>query len=168
VVSDRLRWRANPVAALDDQQRVDLLQLLGRMVCRTPAGCLEWRGKVTAAGYARVVFHGRLTFVHRLVVAAGGRTLSRTDTVDHTCHNTRCLNARHLRVVGISENCADNGNARKRRCRHGHSLRDAIVVTQRRTWRYADGTTRTKTYRGRRCRSCYVKFCKRAAMRIAA
>lgn len=41
-------------------------------------------------------------------------------TIDHLCRNRACGNPKHLRILTLSENSKDGGNARKTYCPQGH------------------------------------------------
>lgn len=70
----------------------------------TKGGCILWAGPVTAAGYGRVQAHGRSKYAHRYVWEQAHGPLGSNELVDHICHQTRCVNAEHLRMATRAEN----------------------------------------------------------------
>ena len=68
------------------------------------SGCWLWLGG-TREGYGAISVKGRTTGAH--VVAwqlTHGRPVPPGQMVDHLCHNRRCINPHHLRVVTPSQN----------------------------------------------------------------
>lgn len=66
--------------------------------------CWQWTGSTTTRGYGVFKYKSERTYAHRhsLELALGESLGERM--VDHLCHNSLCVNPRHLRPASNSEN----------------------------------------------------------------
>lgn len=87
-------------------------------------GCKLWTGAVNSSGYPVVRDGSKVVLAHRKAINYFG-----PKTVHHTCHNKRCVNPKHLKVMDASENSAETSESMKERCKFGHSLKDAYTFT---------------------------------------
>lgn len=96
------------------------------------AGCWLWMGKVTTAGYGRVVVDGRATVAHRLSYRLHRGAIPDGLFVCHHCDVRLCVNPEHLFLGDAAANLGDM--VRKGRSnrgeRHGHSklTPDAVLA----------------------------------------
>ena len=72
-------------------------------VRKTP-GCWEWSGALDGGGYGLFTFEGRQQGAHRVSLSLCGLVVPEGCQVDHRCHNRRCVNPSHLRVVTAKQN----------------------------------------------------------------
>lgn len=97
---------------------------------RGPDECWPWTLSVQAvSGYGQVGWadegrnHG--TTAHRVAWTSVNGPIPDGLTVDHRidrCPGGNCCNLGHLRLLTNEANGADNGNARKARCKRGHKF----------------------------------------------
>jgi hypothetical protein len=116
-----------------------------------PGGCWPWMRSVGSHGYGQLRWDGTTRLIHRVVWEHVNGTIPKGLTVDHICHNRRCCNPDHLRLLTNLDNASDNGFATRTHCPQGHPYDEAN------TGRYMD-----KRY-GRRHRTCLT--CARERMR---
>lgn len=75
--------------------------------------CWEWRGYVQN-GYGIFKHGGERMYAHRYAMTvAVGRELQRYELVDHLCHNTSCVNPKHLRLADDRMNAENRAGAAK-------------------------------------------------------
>lgn len=104
-------------------------------------GCLVWTKSVGSHGYGNSWDGISVRVAHRVAwVLDRGRQIPDGLTVDHMCHNRRCVNPAHLRLLTNIENATDNGQGRKTHCPRGHA--------------YDASNTYIGPTGGRRCRTC--------------
>jgi hypothetical protein len=124
-------------------------------------GCWEFTG-ATTAGYGMVML-GRgvgTARAHRVVYEDCVGPIPAGMTLDHLCHNTRCVNPGHLEPTTRRENTlrqwaagrsnAGAANRAKTHCKHGHPF---------------DGANTYHYDRQRRCRACSRENARRYAAR---
>jgi len=75
-------------------------------------GCLVSRYSVGSHGYAQAWCNGTVTLCHLIVWRYLEGEMPEGFTVDHTCHNRRCIERTHLRLLTNSDNASDNGQVR--------------------------------------------------------
>lgn len=112
---------------------------------RRDGECIESTYALGSHGYPQVPtrFEGRTRMVlaHRLMWELCRGPIPDGLTVDHECHNRRCINPDHLRLLTHSQNASDNGFATRTHCPAGHAYDEANTYRKPRTgWR--------------RCRTC--------------
>ena len=94
--------------------------------------------------YPQIGWHdgGRriVTLCHRVIWEAEHGPIPKGMTVDHICHERRCLNLAHLQLLTNEENGRANGHTLKTHCPRGHA--------------YDDVNTYVNRYGHRICRSC--------------
>lgn len=62
--------------------------------------CLLWRGRAQPNGYGKIGDR----YVHRIAFEAVHGPIPEGKVVDHSCHQTLCVNPEHLRAATYSEN----------------------------------------------------------------
>ena len=71
-------------------------------------GCWIWTkgdsGNGRGGGYGRVYYQGQMVAAHRLMYVLTHGYLHRSQQVDHTCCNRRCINPAHLQATTHKEN----------------------------------------------------------------
>lgn len=88
-------------------------------VDKTPT-CWNWtRNTVQRNGYFYYKFNGQNRFVHRYVYEALVGPIPDGLTIDHLCHNKRCVNPHHLEATTLHENVY-----RPHAARTGHAIPD--------------------------------------------
>lgn len=99
---------------------------------------------VGSHGYAQVGWYVRgqqtMTLAHRVAYLAVNGPIPNDLTVDHICHNRRCINPGHLRLLSNVDNGRGNGQPDKTHCPSGHA--------------YAGPNLYTDPKGHRRCREC--------------
>jgi len=118
-------------------------------VCENPeTGCWEWTASTNSRGYGLAsVGGGEVMLAHRVSYLLHIGPID--DTVDHTCHNKRCVNPHHLEAVGRDENVKrawrdglikDSWlgaiNRQKTECKRGHPLAGDNLYTDPAGHRY--------------------------------
>lgn len=93
-------------------------RLLARVVMG-PNGCHVSEYSTGSHGYAQIGWYGedgktQMRLGHRVAWEARHGPIPDGLTVDHLCHNRRCVNVDHLRLLTNRENGQRNG-------RHGHA-----------------------------------------------
>lgn len=69
-----------------------------------PGGCWTWTGHVSTGGYGQFNVNRRLVSVHRFAYELLVGPIPEGLFIDHRCHNKRCVNPAHLRVVTNKQN----------------------------------------------------------------
>jgi len=120
----------------------------------TEAGCWEWQGGRTSAGYGHAYLDGRMQYVHRVMVERmSGSPIPPGREVDHLCRNPPCCNPNHLEVVTHAENMRRGRFGAATHCPRGHAYEGANLRINA-----SNG--------GRECRAC-IRERKRRAYRAA-
>lgn len=125
-------------------------RVIGRVLADTVtvegSGCIETTRGTGSHGYGQMSwgedgeqFYG---LTHRIAWYAAHGDIPDHLTVDHICHNRRCVNVDHLRLLTPSDNGKTNGQTLKTHCPRGHEYDEAN------TYLAPSGTG------GRRCRAC--------------
>lgn len=91
--------------------------------------CWIWTGYSSPAGYGSAnagYVNGKQKKIrtHRAMYELYVGQIPLDLTIDHLCRNRACGNPKHLRILTISENCSDNGQARRTHCPQGHEYTD--------------------------------------------
>lgn len=76
-----------------------------------PKGCWLWTGKPTDKGYCRVDFDGTHMYGHRYAYEQLVGPIPDGLQVDHMCHETLCVNPKHLQTVTQAENNENRAGA---------------------------------------------------------
>lgn len=109
-----------------------------------PNGCILSTYSTGSHGYSQVgwVENSQRTMVlgHRLAWEVFMGPIPSGMTIDHICHNRRCVNLAHLRLLSLPDNARGNGQIDKTHCPSGHPYSGSNL--------YLD----PKGYR--RCREC--------------
>ena len=79
----------------------------------TSDGCWLWIGATNGNGYGKIRVDGHGRYAHRVAWEMVNSPIPEGSLVDHRCHNKRCVNPKHLRVVTVSENQQHLTGARK-------------------------------------------------------
>ena len=66
--------------------------------------CWLWSGCVSPDGYGRVRISGHTYLSHRVSFTIFNGCIPGGLSIDHICHNRRCVNPNHLRLCDDSEN----------------------------------------------------------------
>lgn len=86
-------------------------------------GCIVSLYSTGSHGYSQIGWHehGRrvMGLGHRIAWEARRGPIPEDLTIDHKCHNRRCINVDHLRLLTLAENSAEP-QRRKTHCPHGH------------------------------------------------
>jgi len=110
----------------------------------SPGACWLWRASVQSEGYGQIGWsdHGKSTMVlaHRVAWWLAHGPIPADQTVDHRCFVRRCCNPAHLRLLTNVQNAANNSQARRTHCPHGHE--------------YTPDNTRRNAKGHRWCRRC--------------
>ena len=80
--------------------------------------CVEWEGKLNVCGYAQTWLNGTNNLVHRLSYKQYIGPIENKKEVAHTCHNRKCINPNHLKLLTHQENIKHSykdKNPRKKR-----------------------------------------------------
>jgi hypothetical protein len=88
-----------------------LKKVLVRCVA-TKTGCWEWMG-ANWRGRAQVRYQRKTHWVYRLTYAWFHGAIPEDFDVHHECHNKRCVNPKHLKLLERSRNAAE-GNVERR------------------------------------------------------
>lgn len=68
------------------------------------ANCWNWQGTLDSKGYGVVIRDHKRLRAHRYVFEIAGTPVPDGLSVDHICHNTRCVRPAHLRTVTQKQN----------------------------------------------------------------
>jgi hypothetical protein len=96
------------------------------------AGCWEWQGALTKAGYGLLGYQGKMEYAHRLSYKLIKGTINDGQCVCHSCDNPKCCNPEHLWLGSKKENNMDK--ARKGRAKNGNlfttnnPMKDPMIV----------------------------------------
>lgn len=95
-------YKGNGLSPLRDS-RVATYESFEQFVEITPH-CWNWVGTTNWAGYGRVTVNGTTAMAHRVSYEKFVGKIPSGMFIDHTCHNTGCVNPDHLRVVTCKQN----------------------------------------------------------------
>ena len=70
-------------------------------------GCIEWNGALNDAGYGVKRIEEKFWYVHRWSYTVNHWEIPKEMTVDHMCHNSKCHNPDHLRLLTHKENARE-------------------------------------------------------------
>lgn len=76
-------------------------------------GCWEWQGHIAKHGYGSLSVKGVSTMAHRLAYQLHTGEDCKGKIIDHMCHNRKCVNPEHLRVVTHKQNMEHRESATK-------------------------------------------------------
>ena len=125
--------------------------------------CWVWTGYLMRGGYGRayagkVNNKKKMILTHRAMYELYVGQIPLDLTIDHLCRNPACGNPKHLRILTISENSRDSGNARKTHCPQGHEYTDENTYYSKRK----NGGLR------RHCRACHRESDRRSRAKAKA
>ena len=91
--------------------------------------CWIWTGYLNHNGYGgayagKVNGKQKMIRTHRAMYELHVGQIPLDLTIDHLCRNRVCGNPKHLRILTLSENSKDGGNARRTHCPQGHEYTD--------------------------------------------
>lgn len=69
--------------------------------------CIEWTGWIDPGGYGQMSVNGKTSRPHRVAWELQHGPIPKGVHLDHICHNTKCLNVKHLRISTPSQNGAN-------------------------------------------------------------
>lgn len=99
-------WRAR--ASADDllhRKYQTLAEAMDGRTMETENGCLVWTSNVAGpAPYGVLTFGGERLYAHRVAFEIENGGIPEGTEIDHVCHNTLCVNPRHLRAVTRKQN----------------------------------------------------------------
>lgn len=101
-----------------------------------PNGCIVSTYSVGSHGYAQA-FSGKVTLAHRVAWEAEHGPIPEGMTVDHLCHNRRCVNHYHMRLLSNVENARRNrpdADSRLEVCINGHDAPRVVRKKKGREW----------------------------------
>lgn len=84
--------------------------------------CWLWTAAKNKRGYGSFSVNGRLILVHRISVVLDGRTIPAGWLSDHLCHNTSCVNPRHLEPKTVRGNNRNQARVESNFCHRGHEF----------------------------------------------
>lgn len=113
----------------------------------TDAGCWEWTGQRTAAGYGQY----RRNYTHRLSYEQHVGAIPEGLEIDHLCRNRACCNPDHLEPVTHAENMRRGSFGMRTHCPRGHAYDAAskggrYCTTCKNALRRKSPTPRSKTH----------------------
>ena len=91
----------------------EIVRFLGK-VAIDDNGCWVWSGYVDGQGYGQFKAQGKAYWAHRLAFHTFCRRLRNSHSIDHKCHNPRCVNPDHLRAISLSDNIASSNRHRSK------------------------------------------------------
>ena len=111
--------------------------------------CWVWTGYLMRNGYGHAhagYVNGKQKIIstHRAMYELYVGQIPLNLTIDHLCRNRACGNPKHLRILTLSENSRDNGQARRTHCPQGHEYTDENTYSNKQ----ANGGP------NRQCRTC--------------
>lgn len=75
--------------------------------------CWNWTGSIGAGGYGRFAQDGKNKEAHRVSYELHKGAIPDGYQIDHICHNTVCVNPRHLRIATPKQNVENYAGLRK-------------------------------------------------------
>ncbi len=93
--------------------------------------CWLWTASTNGCGYGQIYVEGKKRYAHRLSYVEAHGPISPLMRVDHTCHNTLCVNPAHLQAVSHKHNI-ENRSGPTKVSRSG--VRGVSWHTSRRKW----------------------------------
>lgn len=106
-----------------------------RRIQTAPNGCIVSTYSVGSHGYAQVGWHEagkrRMTLCHRIAYEVAHGPIPEGMTVDHLCHNRRCVNPAHLRLLTRQENGRLTARFWRTHCSEGHPFSGTNLVVRR-------------------------------------
>ena len=80
----------------------------------TSGECWEWKGNVSAEGYAKLMVNRKFVYAHRYAYELLVEPIPDGLVIDHICHNRRCVRPSHLEPVSANENRVRSDHLRGR------------------------------------------------------
>lgn len=80
---------------------------------RKKSTCWEWIGSISQSGYGRFAQDGKNKEAHRVSYELHKGAIPDGYQIDHICHNTLCVNPRHLRIATPKQNVENYSGLRK-------------------------------------------------------
>lgn len=123
------------------------------------SGCWNWTRALQNRGYGYVAFNGKMRLAHRVIYELLVGPIPSDKELHHVCHNRRCVNPEHLKLVThhehvLLDNTIARRNALATHCVHGHP--------------FDDENTHIRTDGKRYCRACArVRQRERYARKVA-
>lgn len=101
-----------------------------------PKGCIVSTYSLGSHGYAQA-FDGKVTLAHLIAWRAVHGPIPEGMTVDHLCHNRRCVNVLHMRLLTNLDNARRNrpdADSRLTVCINGHDTPRVVRKKKGREW----------------------------------
>lgn len=87
-----------------DLQQVLEQRFLERTEPLVWSDCLIWKGARSGPGYGCISVKGKTAYAHRVAYELASGPIPDGMVVDHTCHQTMCVNPQHLRLATRQQN----------------------------------------------------------------
>ena len=132
------RWKRNGTPGEADERCARPEDTLDERIARygwdiTEAGCHEWRGQRTSAGYGVLSVAGRKSeYMHRIMYRMHHGEIPDGHSICHSCDNPPCSNPSHLFLGAHVENMRDSVGKRRHAYgeRNGHAKLTADQVRE--------------------------------------
>jgi hypothetical protein len=85
-------------------RKINSLDNIMSNTIRDDSGCLLYMGRLDEAGYARISCQGKNRIGSDAVYEMVHGTIPEGYEVDHLCHNRRCVEPTHLRLLTHRQN----------------------------------------------------------------
>ena len=107
------RWYRHGDPAHEVAARATTVEEAFRLHTERQGACLVWTGTISSNGYGAVRHQGAMRGAHRVAYELAVGPIAEGMEIDHTCHNTRCVNVTHLRQVTKKQNAENASGAYK-------------------------------------------------------
>ena len=94
--------RLYKTSSIEAKTPVDRLR--SKYIVNVSTGCWDWLAYVNSDGYGMFKHKGMMTLAHKASYELLAQAVPDNFELDHICHNRKCVNPDHLRVVTHTEN----------------------------------------------------------------
>ena len=123
---------------VDHLSTEELTRIFSKVRVNPVTQCWEAQSNFSKEGYGKILFHGRIEFLHRLIYAWAVERLprrvkgQRTLQLDHTvCKNEPCCNPAHLELVSPRVNSLRSSSPVAAHAKQAFCLRGHVLPAQR-------------------------------------